>query len=501
MQHAASKSTLSIPRRILALSGAVLSSLVIVGFAIAAAVTHEGLIAALGLLGLTCVVGFVILSRRDAQAVLTLLLILLFLVPQDYVLVGPLRGVGNPAQLVALLALVLWCAARLLGLIKAEENHPVRWVLLLYAFAGISSFAAGMSRTLPLAESAGAIRAIFPFMATLGIALLAVDGLNDRERVDALLQRLVWLGGVAAFVGILEFAFKGFRYHDAMHLPGLTTTTEVLVSDTRWTFDRIRGGAAHPIEYAVTLAALAPLALHYVLHGKSKRRRQLSTLTLLFILIVIPMTISRSGIVGLAVGLGIYAMHLSLRGRLNAVVVGLIGLGFYGAAIPGLLGTLKGLFLAGEQDPSIAARTEDYAKIPGLMHGYEIFGRGLGTFQPLAYFYLDNQYLGSLLEGGIVALLALLACSVIGIGVSRGIRHRTAEPALRGMGQALAGSIAALALCAGTFDELSFRQCTYTFFLVLGCAGALWSAMRTNPKRRWSGDLRDSPELTQAAVE
>jgi hypothetical protein len=433
----------------------------------------------------------VIISRRDAQTVLTVLLILLFLVPQEYVLVGPLRSVGNPAQLVALFALALWCFGRILGLTKVVENHPVRWVLLLYAITGIASFAAGMNRTLMLTESAAATRGLFSLTAALGIALLAVDGLNERERVETLLQRLVWVGGAAALVGMLEFAFKGFSYRDAMHLPGLTTTTD-LVSDTRSGFDRIQGAAAHPIEYAVTLGALAPLALHYALHAKSSGKRQLSAVAMLLILTVNPMTVSRSGILALAVSLGAYAAHLSPRARLNAAVLGVIGLGLYRAAIPGLLGTLKSLFLVGEQDPSIEGRTEDYAKIPGLINGYEVFGRGLGTFQPLSYFYLDNQYLGSLLEGGIVTLVALVACFVIGLGISRGIRHRTPDPALRGLGQALAGSIAAFALSAGTFDELGYRQSTFTLFLLLGCAGALWSGVRTSPKRQWCAELRAS---------
>jgi hypothetical protein len=479
----------------------VLSTLVLTGVAVAATITHSALFVALAVLGVVLVSCFLIISHRDAQTVLTVLVILLFLVPENYVLVGPLKGVGNPALLVALFALAFWCAGRVLGFYSAVVNHPIRWVLLLYTAAGIASFAAGMNRTLTFVESAGVTRAMFALAAVLGIALLAVDGLDGRERVDSVIQRVIWVGGAAAFVGILEFVFNGFRYRDAMHLPGLTTTTEFVVTDQRWLFERIQGGAAHPIEYAVTLAALAPLALHYALHAKLSHGRQLSALALLLILIVNPLTVSRSGIISLAVGLGIYAWHLPFRAKSNAAVVGVIGLGLYGAAVPGLLGTLKGLFVLGEEDPSIVARTEDYAKIPGLTNGYEIFGRGLGTFQPVSYFYLDNQYLGSLLEGGMVALFALIACFVIGFGVSREIRHRSADPALRSLGQALAGSIATFAVCAGTFDELSFRQSAFIFFLLLGCAGALWSTVRTNPMRRRSSDVRIHPQSAGAAVE
>jgi hypothetical protein len=467
----------------------IIASVAVLALAGLAAVSRQGTLIVLGLLGLVLVTAFFAISRRDAQTMLTLVVVLLFLLPQDYVLVGPLKSAGNPALLVGMLALALWCASRLLGLIQVMEGHPIRWVMLLYAIAALAAFAAAMSNsTLSVAESAGTARALFPVAAALGIGLLAVDGLESRERVMTVLQRLVWVGGVAAFIGILEFAIHGFNYRDAMRLPGLTTTTE-LIDETRSGFDRIHGAASHPIEYAVTLGALAPLALHFAMHAKTPAQRQLNALAFLVICVVLPMTVARSGVVAVAVGLAFYAVHLSNRAKLNLAVLGVIALGLYRAMVPGLLGTLKSLLLIGEEDPSIAGRTEDYAKIPGLMAGFEAFGRGLGTFQPTAYFYLDNQYIGSLLEGGILGLTVLIITYVVGYCVARGVRLRSSDQNMRGLGQALAASIAAFAISAATFDELSFRQAAFTLFLLLGCAGALWRMVQDNPRHRWSGEV------------
>ena len=470
----------------------ILTSVAVLALAGLAVISRQATLIVLGLLGLVLVVAFIAICRRDAQTVLTLVVVLLFLLPQDYVLVGPLKSAGNPALLVGLLALAFWCAGRILSLIQVKEGHPIRWMLLLYAIAALAALAAAMSNsTLSVAESAGTARALFPVVAALGIGLLAVDGLESRERVITVLQRLVWVGGVAAFIGILEFAIHGFSYREVMHLPGLTTTTE-LIDQTRSGFDRIHGAATHPIEYAVTLGALAPLALHFAMHAKSQVHRQLNAWAFLAICVVIPMTVARSGVVAVTVGLAFYAVHLSNRAKLNLAVLGLIALGLYRAMVPGLLGTLKSLLLIGEEDPSIAGRTEDYAKIPGLMAGFEAFGRGLGTFQPTAYFYLDNQYIGSLLEGGILGLTVLIITYVVGYCVARGVRHRSSDQSIRGLGQALAASIAAFAISAATFDELSFRQAAFTLFLLLGCAGALWSMAQDNPKRRRSEELRAS---------
>lgn len=449
--------------------------------------------AVLALVALVLVVCAIALSRRNVQTVLTLVVVLLLLLPAPYVLVGPLRSVGNPALLAGLIATALWLGARISGTIPARPLHPVRWLILLFALTSLTAYAAGMNRILSLAEDAGATRTLFPLVATIGIGLLAVDGLREVDQVEVVLRRLIWVAGLAALGGILEFTLPGFSYRDFARLPGLTTTTD-LISDTRSGFDRIQGAASHPIEYVVTLTALIPIALHFTLHSPTRPQRQLSGLALLLILMVSPMSVARSGIVALAVGLLVYAAHLSNRARLNLLVLGLIGLGVYRVMVPGLLGTLRSLLLVGEDDPSIRGRTLDYAKIPGLMEGYEVFGRGLGTFQPLTYFYLDNQYLGSLLEGGVVGFVCLILLFVVGIGVARGVRHRTGDPALRGMAQALAASIAALAVCAATFDELGFRQPTFVLFLLLGCAGALWTVVRDQPLRHWSGELR-APEL------
>ena len=92
------------------------------------------------------------LSARDGCSVLTLLIVLLLLVPQHYVLVGPLKSVGSPAVLVALAALGH------LGRVpdpepqRRVELHPVRWALLVFTIAALTSYAAGMTRDLTTAE-------------------------------------------------------------------------------------------------------------------------------------------------------------------------------------------------------------------------------------------------------------------------------------------------------------------------------------------------------------
>ncbi len=463
-------------------------------------------LAALAVVLVCLVVAIAGLWIRRTESVLTIILLLLFLVPENYVLVGPLRSVGNPAVLGGLFALVLWVSGRFLGKITPRPMHPARWTVLLFLVAAVTAFAAGMMRPLTQIESSGANRVLFPIAAMIGVALLACDTLVGRHQVETVLQRLVYIVGVAGVIGAIEFFFATFSYRTLMRLPGLTTNTE-LIDDTRSGFQRVLASAAHPIEYSVALAATAPLALHFALNARSVAARRASWVALIAICATMPMTVSRSGVVGIAVGLGWYALHLNNRARLNFAVLALIGLALMRAAIPGLLGTLRSLLFVGQQDPSIVGRTIDYAKIPGLMEGHLLVGRGLGTFQPAQYFFLDNAYLGALLEGGLLGLAALITLFVVTMGLARGARRVSTEPAVRSLGQAISAAAATLAVTALFFDEMAFKQTGFLAFLLLGLAGALWTREREQAevegrtvRRQWTAAAAEAAAEAEAAA-
>jgi len=414
----------------------------------------------------------VAISNRDATSVLSALLVLLFLVPEDKVLVGPLKSYGYPAMLVGVAGLLIWLAGSLLGWFEPSTRDPVHWLIFGFLLAAVCAFAAGMMRPLTPIESTGATRATVPLLAEVGIALLAYDGLKDRQRLESLLYRLVIIVGVSATIGIIEFFWGGFRYATFLSPPGLTVHVDI-IDDVRSSFQRVQAAAAHPIEYCVGCAAMVPIGLHYARYATSKARRQLAGLAAFTMLVVLPMAVARSAILALVVALLVYGVQWNWRVRLNAIILGVFGLAAFRAVVPGLLGTLLSLFTNASNDPSVQSRTDDYALLPALLEHHLIFGRGLGTFQWQQYFYLDDQYLGSLLEGGIIGLCALAALFIVGMGLARGARKRASDDRTRDLGQALAASMAALAVSAATFDELGFKQTAFLIFLLVGVSGAL----------------------------
>lgn len=439
----------------------------------------------------------VALSRRDAGSMLTLVLVALFVIPENYVIVGPLRSVGNPALLAGLACAAVWVVGRWSGSIRAAPMHPFRWTVLGFGIASLTSFAAALSRILVTQESDSAARTIFPTIALLGIAMLASDGLVGADAVAQVLRRFVFLASLEAVIGAVEF-FTAIDYHELMRIPGLTLNTE-LNDQTRSGFARIEAAAAHPIEFSVAMAIAVPFALHFALHASSRREARGFWVCLTLLVGVIPLTLSRSGLLALAVVVLVYGVALRGRARVNLLVLSALGLVAFPVLAPGILGTVRSFIFAGTKDNSITGRLDDYARIPGLMDGHWWFGRGLGTFQPLVYFFLDNQYLMALLTGGVVGLVAFVAVFVVGSGVARGARKRFSSPRDRDLGQALAAAILGIAATAATFDLFSFYQCAFTLFLLSGCAAALWTAARAEEHRRES-DAASGPRQNEMVL-
>jgi hypothetical protein len=433
---------------------------------------------ALIMLAIFGVVGSVIiaLSRRDALSLLTVVLISLFLVPENFSIAGPLKSVGYPAMLAGLACLVVWMVARWMGVLRAEPLHPWRWTVMVFVLVQLAAFAAAMTRILVQEEADAATRQIFPLLAAIGIAMLATDGLTSTDQVERLLKRLVALATVEGVIGALEY-FLRLDYHAIARVPGLVVNTEV-GSATRSGFARIAASAANPLELSVVLAMAVPLGIHFALNAGTPAQRRRWWMCVAVLVGVVPLTVSRSGILTLVIAVAVYGAVLTGRARANLFVFAGLGLVVFPVLAPGILGTVRSFIFAGTDDPSISTRIDDYAAMPALLQDHWWFGRGFGTFEPTVYFWLDNQYLMTLVTGGIVGVLALLSIFVIGASVARGARKRFTRTTDRDLAQAIAASIVAVGAAAATLDLFSFLQPTFALFLLAGCGAALWRMAR-----------------------
>ena len=408
----------------------------------------------------------------DAVALLTVWIVLLVGISARQGVPG-FGAIGSPATLLALTTFGLWAAGWVLptsGL--RQDPHPMRPALLLLLGYQVSSYAVATSRSLTALESTGSMRALLLAVAMAGIGLLVADGVQDLARLKVLLRRLVGGITVVATIGIVQFFT---RLPLQFRLPGLQWNSEAFGIGQRSIFGRPAATTLHPIEFSVVTAALLPLAIHFALHGRTVHQRRNAAGCAALIALAVPMSISRSGILSLVVGLAVLAIGWDWRLRLKALLVGVAAVPVLWAAIPGLVGTLIGLFTDTDNDPSIQARIDRRPRIMELIRQRPVAGLGHGTWSIEDWFLIDNQLYVTTLEMGLLGMALVILVLLLGAGCALlvgklpGIGAEDAH-----LGQAIAASIIALSVSITTFDAFHYRILTGSLFVLLGAAGALW---------------------------
>ncbi|NHC45871.1 O-antigen ligase family protein [Motilibacter aurantiacus] len=413
-------------------------------------------------------------SATDAGVVVGLLVLLLYAFPPRLVVAG-LGAAGRPALLLGFGLFAWWCAMRLVPGLASRGRQPVRWGLAAYLLAYVLSYAAAYDRGLDGVEGRSADRGLLVTIALVGTALVVADGVPTRRSLDRLLRTLVLAAAGMSVVGALQH-LAGFDLTRHIAVPGLARNGDLIGIGARGSGDlsRVAGTAGHYIEFGVLLGMVLPIALHYALFAQGRAERRWRWLLALVIGVGVPFSISRSAVLALLVGLVVVMAPWRLRAQANLAIGALIALVAVRATQPGLLGTIRSLFTNASTDPSIQNRTSDYAAVSGYISERPWLGRGQGTFLPDRYVLLDNQLLGTLVSGGALGLLALLALFALAFSLSRRARRQGADEQACSLGQALAAAVAVGLVASATFDSLGFTTFAMTLFVVIGASGALW---------------------------
>ncbi|MGH9119361.1 MAG: O-antigen ligase family protein [Acidimicrobiales bacterium] len=415
-------------------------------------------------------------SRLGAAGVLQIYVVLLILIPPRYV-VPPLGAVGTPATIVGLGALLLWCLAVILpGGYLRRTVLPLRLVLVFLFGTVLASYAVLHSHWVPVAELLSSDRTLLQVLSWLGVALLAAEGLDGLDDVYRVLRTLVVAVAAMSIVGVLQF-YAGINLADvAGVIPGLQQNALLDSVQARAGFRRPAGTATHPIEFGCVIAMVLPLALHLARFDTTRSwlRRWWP---LGAIAMGVPVAVSRSAVLGAVVAGVIIFVGFEPKARPRALAaVAMFACVIY-ATTPGLLGTLRNMIVGAGSDPSITTRTSDYEVVAGYVQRAPIIGRGPGTF--LAdHRILDNQYLLTVIEIGLVGLFAVVVYLVATSFFGRGARHRTSDPRLRDVGQALAATGMVAVVTSFMFDGFSFLMYAGLIPLTLGLAAGLWALVR-----------------------
>lgn len=407
-----------------------------------------------------------------------------FAIPNRYA-IGAQGFTLDIPTLLGVLAALFWFISTLCGFVTVERLNPVRTALIVLTLYALLSAATAYARNLSVDEGRGALRAVADSVGMLGVALLVLDGLRTRESLARLAAWAVAGGSLSAAVAVGQKLF-GFGYAAWWGSVPLLTQASTTAPLEGLVSGRALGTANHPIELSVASAALVPLAVAgagYVT-TRTTRRWFLGATGLLTVGAFL--AVSRSGFIALVI-VGLLILNRTPpRQRLNIVA----GLAFIFAALQvlahGTLSTLRYQLEHIGEDNSSKGRTADYGPVLDLVRQGPWFGRGLGTYIPDQYRYLDNAWLGQLVGGGIVGVVVLAVTVLTGLYTAGTVTHEGTDPVVVGIVRAAGYAVVALAVAAYFFDELSFAQTQLLLFVSLAIIGAGWGILRA-PERQGVG--------------
>ena len=403
----------------------------------------------------------------DAVTVLKGFIVIQFVIPSDQRILS-MGAAGSPAILYALGALVwwLWHRIRYTAPQRSGPARSLRAALYIFLAAMVAAYAAANVTALPISEQNMADMGMIRVVAMVGLVLVTADGIPSVERLMNFVRFLCGFGAAYASLGLFQF-FTGISVIDAVVIPGLQSTGAVGV-DERGGFVRAVATAMHPLEYATVLSMVLPLCIAVAVFD-----RKYSGFVRWYPVVVISMcsvlSVSRSALIGAAAVFLIMLPALPRAMRGVMIVMMCFGMAAVYALVPGMAGTIVGVFF--EPDPSVSSRTGSYDIALEFLRVSPVFGRGLGTFLP-TYHIFDNQFVLLLIETGALGFISFLLLLLVPMVVVLRCRGRFAQGPMQAIGVALLASLAAGALLSAFFDSLSFPQSESLIFLIIGVAGA-----------------------------
>jgi O-antigen ligase/polysaccharide polymerase Wzy-like membrane protein len=419
-----------------------------------------------------------------------LILIILFIPIRRYTLPVNLPFQLEPYRIYVALLLLGGLASLLVDRRTRLRRTGFEGPLTLIVVSVFASIAANPGAVARLSSDVN--KKLMFFLSFVLIFYLLASVIRQLADIDYLTKMLVGGGAVVAFFALIEarFGFNVFN-HLSRVVPFLHGGTIAGPEYIRFRTNKLRvfASAEHPIALSAALVVLIPLAI-YLAHRYRQRRWALAA----FLLgIACASTVSRTGILMLAV---VAIVFLLLRPKETrrlwwALLPALAVVHF---AVPGTLGAIRHSFsppggLVAEQKASAhssgSGRIADLGPALKIWQRKPLAGQGYGTQvvnlnKPgVEANVFDDQWLGTLLETGALGFVGWLWFFVRAIRRFGGEAKR--DPSPRGwLLTAITASVAAYAVGMLTYDAFSFIQVTFLLFILVAMGSSL-VAEHTSP--------------------
>lgn len=429
-------------------------------------------IAVVGLLSLVLA-----MTWREAvrwHSLLALIVIVILFIPiRRYQMPGHLPFELEPYRILVGLVALGWLMALLVQPGVRLRTSGLEAPLAAVAGAAVASAIANPERV--GAVSSYSVKALM-YLASFFLIFFAI--VSVVQHTVPIIRWLVAGGAVIAILALIESrANYNIFDHVSTVLPFLTLTDAGTVP-ARGARLRVLASSQHPIALGAMFVMLVPLAAALAVTSKQRRWWVAAALLGLGALA----TVSRTSVLMFVV---IAIMFAWLRPQttrpLWPALIPLLLVAHF--AVPGTIGSLAGSFfpsggiVAQQQNANVGSgRLASLGPSLGEVKPRPVFGEGFGTRivdgPDKNAIIVDDQWLTSLLETGVVGILALAWLFVHAIKrLTRAARH---DETSRGWFLvAIASALAAYMAGMFTYDSFSFVQVTFVFFILLALGSVL----------------------------
>jgi polysaccharide biosynthesis protein PslJ len=416
-------------------------------------------------------------ARLDWRWLLTVILIVILFVPmRRYALPVELPFALEPYRIIVALAVALWTLSLLAQPDVALRRSGLEGPVLVYAFALLASDFANPGRAAQYQSYV--IRALTLGLSVVVVFYFVVSVVRTFSQVLAILKLLVVGSSVLAALAMIESRTGWSPFQHLDHYVPLLQQTASLIGETRGNL-RALGSAEHPIALGALFVIVAPLALYLAI-----RFGRWWWATVVILMAGTFATVSRTAVLMMVVAtLVLLVLRFRETWRFAPLLIPMVVMVHF--VVPGALGAVKyslsppgGLIAEQSNDEIVtgSGRVADIGPSLALFSEKPVLGYGYGTLQTSGADanarILDNQWLSSLLNVGLLGVLSLVWLFTRFVrDVGRRARHeRTVDGWLL---VALVASVAAFGAGMFTYDAFAFTQVTFVFFVIMALGSVL----------------------------
>jgi O-antigen ligase len=420
------------------------------------------------LLGVVAV-GLVLTRIRIAQGLIVYGLTL-FLVPSRFTVSD--MAVTLP-MLVGLVVTGMAVFAYVLpsGEVPAGKS-PVVPAAFTYFVATLMLFASTSLNAVGGPDVGAKNRALAGALVLCGVAVAAAQFLRTRREVNLLIGAIVFGGALLGLIGLIQY-ITDVDITPYVHPPGFSVDRTAAFIYDRAGVSRVAATARHPIEFGLACAVALPLALHLSAFGRTATARLGARTAGLLLAAGVALSLARSAILALAVAAIIFVPSWAPERRWKVVGATALLVLVLSALAPTITDTIQDLVAGRTGQGSSEVRSQASDEAFELIADRPVWGRGYGAVQREIEQPLDNQYLTSGVEGGAVALGAVVIITFSGVLAAWRARRQARDPAGKDLAMSLLASIVAFAVGGVALNTFIFPMIAGLGFLCIGTAGAL----------------------------